>query len=334
MPCSRFHASCACETCRSSRTREFIMRHLIWLSVFVLGTTLLVGCGATRNSRHHSDRPTHSEPPAAADKATSQGPPPPAPPAYGVSFVRQVGFLQAFGGRRSPFKGHGCIAGLGDRCGERAECCGERCADGCCETACGEKVGCSSGKMRSLFGRFGDGLCLFVKKRRAAAGCSAECIEGECCDDGCSRNACCDPVCGDAGCGCGYTDNDRHPCLAECLDDPFVEDEIDAPETGESVEEALPEETETKAVPEPLAPVPPAQAWLLTPFTGISSEHTSQSYFPDPAGRHRQIFEPPRWRGRRVERRSASHQQISVHRPVQPFSQQGEILIAPRQRVQ
>jgi hypothetical protein len=332
--CSRFHVSCACETCRLSRRREFIMRHLIWLSVFVFGTTLLVGCGTTRNSRHHSDRPTHSEPPALADEAPSQGPPPPAPPAYGVSFVRQVGFLQAFGGRRSPFRGRGCDAECGNRCGERAECCGERGNDGCCDTACGEKDGCSSVKMRGLFGRFGDGLGLFGKKRRAAAGCSNETAEAECCDDACTSNVCCDPVCGDAGCGCGYSGNERHPCLAECLDDPFVEDEIETPVAGDLVEEALPEETETTPVPEALAPVTPAQVWLSTPFTGISLEHTRQSSFPDPAGRRRQIVEPPRWRGRRVERRSASHQQISVHGPVQPSWQQRAILIVPRQRDQ
>lgn len=306
------------------------MRHLIWLSVFVLGTTLLVGCGATRNSRHHSDRPTHSESPAPADQATSQGPPPPAPPAYGVSFVRQVGFLQAFGGRRSPFKGRGCDAECGNRCGEQAECCGERGNDGCCDTACGEKDGCSSGKIRGLFGRFGEGLCLFGKKRDAAAGCSNACAEGECCDDGCTSNGCCDPVSGDAGCGCVYSGNERHPCLAECLDDPFVENEIDAPVIEELVEEAPVEETEATPVPDALAPVPSGQAWLPRPFTRISSEHTSQSYFPDPAGRRTQIVEPPGWRGRRVERRSASYQQISVHRPVQPSWQQGGILIVPR----
>jgi len=278
-----------------------MMRHVNQFNVFVLAIFLLSGCGTTSATRTRNYQAADSSPTvpqkeydAPEPEPLPQGPPPPAPPAYGVSHVKSVGFLRVFGRRQdqSCSTDERCAT---DHCGSTEACCSqEDCAESCC-------------KKSGLFSCLRKGCCFNLFKGCEKEDCGEQpecCTDDECCTEPecCASTSCSDcaeDCCTEAGC----TD-DRHPCLAERLEDPFLDDSaIDTEE----------EEIELYS-PVPAAPEPNLQphAWLPSPYSEISSSKaTGGAYFPTSANGTRSIVEPMQWPGRQNIQRVITHQPIA-----------------------
>lgn len=376
---------CAGNSSNSSRRRDVMMRPASRYAVYLLAVTLFCGCGTTGSSRKDSFSPateTSSTPREYDSGSSSRGfpsPPPPAPAAYGVSYVKKVGFMRVFGKHDDSDCGaDACADDCGDSvccekkgkrsfgdfckslcckhdddCGECAtsECTSNECTTNDCGDACGESCGKKRGLFRGLCGK--RGFCLFgCKKCSSSCGeadscctdsgaCDTACTDNACCNDACCNNACGESACCDSNDGCfdwarverecgeGCQDP-RHPCLADSLDDTYMN------------EEPVPEQVPEPAVPEaPTAPaaIPdPPQAYLMSPFTGISSQKTIGNYFPTESGEPHQVIEPPQWRGRNQTQSQAQHHSV-VHRKSaeskqQPVTESFDIMILPRQTVE
>lgn len=303
-----------------------MMRHVNQFNVFVLAIFLLTGCATTGDRRTQNYRAAESSPPAPQQEYDApdpeplpQGPPPPAPPAYGVSHVKSVGFLKVFGGRRQSCSPETCSTGPSSDCTE--SCCSQE----DCAESCARKPGllsCLRDKCRlNLFKGCRKSTCVEEQECCADDDCcgTSECCQtDECCatDDCCSENQCCiEPeCCAPTDCNeCAvdwYTESqctdDRHPCLAERLEDPFLEESV--PEVEE--------EQELKS-PVPAAPEPNLQphAWLPSPYSEISaSSATGGAYFPDSTNNAESIVEPPQWPGRRNVQQVITHRSIAMEK--------------------
>ena len=124
-----------------------------------------------------------------------------------------------------------------------------------------------------------------------------------------SKDDAADRSCGMAPCAEGCCPaprshaNDRHPCLAERLEDPFLDQ---LPE-----QESKPEQPQAPQS----HPAPPAarkhQALSPLPHTGVSTGRPSDSYFPTKSGRQRSIVEPPRWQERHTTRSAATYHSVT-----------------------
>jgi hypothetical protein len=266
------------------------MRHARQSTIFLLSATLLLsGCATNGKSGSQGYRPSaESEPEPRKSSPKTPIPPPPAPAAYGVSHVKSVGFLRVFG---SKYKA----------------------ADRSCGTA-PYKEGCNPAPKRGLLDR------LRGKSKFKLFGCCK--TDATSCDDSeqcCTTDVCVDEACGDKpgcqqecnndcanfGLQCGEgCDNDRHPCLAERLEDPFL-DEVQAQESAS-------EQPQVPASAEMIPAVPTPQALFPSPYTGVSSGKPTDSYFPTEFGRQRSIVEPPRWQGRQAARSTAKYHSVTL----------------------
>lgn len=337
------------------------MRPAYRYAVYLVAVTLFSGCGATRSSRDDSFSPSGDAVSTSTEKRSASGhskfpaPPPPAPPAYGVSHIKSIGFLRAFGG------GHcddncgdaACADTCTDNCAEK---CDDKCSDSCglfrfggkrrwgiccdksedcgseCTSDCAE--GCDSHKKRGLFGCFQGRGCSLFGHSKCGSDCGESCgTANSCCNDECADRTCCAPdgccnnACGDQGC----LSESRQPCLSGTMQDPFV----GQPAQPEPQSEAIPAPT-PPSVPdapepveaEPVDPTPP-QAGFGWPFTKISSSRKTDTYFPSVQGVERHIVEPPMWKGR-GSAAIASRNQMHAPEP-QPQAQQYETsIIQPR----
>ncbi len=366
MPCSCFfERRSSAKRARFVSQKGFIMRPAHQHVVFLLTVSVLAGCGTTstsgpqwfRNPDRTSAGPSRDyDPQPDFNSRDTPVPPPPAPPAYGVSHtkIKSVGFLRRFGKRGSSGRGCGPVAGdsncVDSSCREApcvsGGCLGSETDDfvNCDAGACAES--CGPRPKRRLFDclRGGNHFRLFGR---------SVCGEDECCEtveDVCGDNVCgekteCAPRCVPENDGCADWMNFgienveeraevHQPSLAERLANPFFEDvdELDA------APEQEPEPAQS-AVPAAPAPIPaPPQAILPSPFTGISASQPSKGYFPSESGEPRVIVEPPQWRGNAATQSAGIHHSVAGRNivpgePERPLHVPHQILIAPRQNL-
>ena len=227
---------------------------------------LISGCSASRlrqSTENEFVSPGDSGPPHEYDYSSQPSsravPPPPAPPALGVSRVKRVGFLRELGSRLRGSFGHQPSATCGDdNCAERRDAC--RSDSGYCN--CGSETSC---------------------------GC--------CSNDGCGDSCRDDRTRGD----------DRHPCLADCLGDPFLEED---PLTAPDLEAVSP------TAPQPALPQLPVlpQPQLRT----MSQAESRQQGASVPLPLQRTIIEPPNWPSRRSVTSAISPGRVIEHMLIQP----------------
>lgn len=340
------------------------MRPAHRFAVYLVAVTLFSGCGTTSSSRNESYSPssdslsgstsTRSARSDSGSGSSFPAPPPGAPPAYGVSHIRPIGFLTVFDKHHSK----GCAT---------AECtteCSEACAEGCDEKHCGScglfsfgsrfrpgrccdksdcgsecAEGCNERKHRGLFrcfklngcsGLFGHGKCGDECAEDCCAQdscCDNACAEKSCCapDSCCSDDACCDNGCGDGCCQDGCS-NTRQPCLADSMGDPFANESATPAPQPEAVPAPAP--PAVPDAPQPIEATPPPQASFGWPFTNISSSSTQDTYFPANDGTQRNVIEPPQWRGRGVA--PAASRLSEADQAPQAVQQLPPMIIRPR----
>ena len=312
------------------------MRHARLSTIFLLSAALLLSGCATNGkpaSQRHDPEPTESSP-------TRITPPPPAPAAYGISHVKTIGFLRAFGSKD---------------CADDRSCATDPCTEGCTEGCssvpqCG-LFGCLHGKnLTKLFGHcksddasyFGSKICC-LKSLPAWWFNDRSAFTGYCKNDVCICDAFGErPVyrsqynngCANTRLEYGGHQNDRYPCLAKPLEDPFL-DQIQEQEIKPEQPQAPP----SPVVP-PVPPAPPTvparQALSPLPYTGVASGKPADSYFPKKFGRQRTIVEPPRWQERHTTRSAETYHSVTQETtspiestPALPASLQ--MMIQPRQ---
>ncbi len=334
------------------RRRDFRMRPIPKLIVFVISASLFAGCGTGRALQR--DRGDVSDAASATERSSEKhagtrrsglpAPPPPAPPAYGVSWTRSIRSLfrkdeqplasaQNASLSRTVNEQDDPFVEVSDspRCDSQGsdDACGSGCTDSSAE--CGEGNRWTWKRPHLPKCRLFSGLkCLRIFRKEAGCAdtdcsdegcrqdveCESECVQ-ECDTDACCTESCCeqdadwwtfdgtDEGCGSSGCGesvstdCTPCELDR-PCLAERLNDPFVPEGHQAAPVPAP---AAPGPTHDLQAPSPVpsapmpVPAPDTQAWLPTPFIGISSDRQDSQYFPAAASRMSTIVEPPPWQG-------------------------------------
>ena len=303
-------------------------------SIFVLAILLLTGCGTTapvsRPVAFRTLGPAATEPaqnheidPDSESAKTLippvRNPPPPAPPAYGMSRVKRVGFFRVFGSRRNTDSDYRETPTNGNECGPSVCCPNDDCGssqDACCDqSGCGPASSCGTTGGWTLFDRLSCGNCFrLFACRRSETGCSEsrscstscndvcdDCADNAGCGADCDRcnEGCTNSICFGSPCGKGLQDNQR-PGLAEPLDNP-VPGHHSIPSSPEN-------ERPVPSVPEP------TQASRRSSYGRIAHRQTSGGYFPSPFGQPRAIVEPPLWPGLRNDQ-PADDEQADLQNP-------------------
>ena len=271
-----------------------MMRQTTPYAVFLLVTTLSVtlsGCGTTSTSRQPASWPSgkttapsrdyDADPVPPSDSPDTTVPPPPVPAATEASFIKSIGFLRVF----SP---------------KDPQDCSDTCADSASAAPCSED--CLPPQKKRLFSCLRNKSCLNLFSCKASCEVSDDCTKEEtCCEQTCDKAPECGSECATES-GCTHwadlgteSGSNRHPCLSDRLDDPFLEMPAEP--------EALPDVPE---VPEPVTTSP--QSVLPSPYTGISSDR----YFPEASRPQQTIVEPPPWRGRQKQQSVSSHRPVSL----------------------
>jgi len=203
------------------------------------------------------------------------------------------------------------------------EDCGE---EKCCsaETACCNSDDCAEvvSKRRCLLGGHSwlYRLCSCCKDCAAEDCGEADCCQTECCNDGCVDNSCVESGCSDV----------RHPCLADRMEDPFLDDVPSLPAEPSQPASEVP--TPVPTAPRPTEP----HAWVPSPYAEIStgSQQSASKMHAPYQQQQRHIVKPQPWPRRPVAKPVRSMQPI-VHRSVTTRSLKSEqthhqITIQPR----